>query len=751
MELKMIILFFLISFSFNSEFYIYQPHEVISFFKKTPISQQKCESIKNSFSKILHEYYAFYEIAKSPPQPDFDPNYHNIVDLNEELNQLNTKNRDFYSFYQDLNKIIAKTKDFHFSFDYDNIQEYLMMFNYTFPIALILLQDEGKEYIYGIDYIEDENIKKEFRNSDKIFDIIKTNEDIPIKSINGKNPFDFISDLGNDYKNLRSPHANFFLKFHFLPDLFLFINPFSLEELTNLTVIYENGNSFTTDYLIRSYINIYENNSDNLLEKNDGINFKKYSLYNLNKYKNNIKKISNIKRKKDIKNKYNLRKLNETENDTIKWDYEFEDIFKCRVDKENEINVYYINSFMGNNISLFVTNIRECVDLFDTNDYPVTLISDFNGGGYALISHLLLELVSPLINVKLYSAIRNTDNFAEIFKEYNSFIFNAETCESTTAEVLLKNGQNVNYGNRIKDFISQPFNLYDKNHRKNIEKIKLKIKNKRKPTDIIIIADGFSYSATSLFLKYLQYYGGGITVGIFGHPGKKNIPFDSSLSPSAIIENDTLYEVSEDYRKLRDNYNFTLQMALIQSFYTPYNISIPLEYVITPVDESQPFYEFFFDETYQDFIEVAKDIHKKYKTECNPKNKKLVKVSSECDKHFNNDYTHGGYECGDDGKWSNKCVASYCDLGYMFDYNENKCVKDFCSDLGKEEEDDDDDDGVSKTELAIIICASILVVLIVIIIIVDLFLNKKKKDSHEELLSSISMSIQDREDAKLYQ
>ena len=48
------------------------------------------------------------------------------------------------------------------------------MFNYTFPIALILLQDEGKEYIYGIDYIEDENIKKEFRNSDKIFDIIKT-------------------------------------------------------------------------------------------------------------------------------------------------------------------------------------------------------------------------------------------------------------------------------------------------------------------------------------------------------------------------------------------------------------------------------------------------------------------------------------------------------------------------------------------------------------------------------------------------
>ena len=40
-----------------------------------------------------------------------------------------------------------------------------------------------------------------------------------------------------------------------------------------------------------------------------------------------------------------------------------------------------------------------------------------------------------------------------------------------------------------------------------------------------------------------------------------------------------------------------MQIALMQSFYTPKNLSIPLEYVITPVDESQPFYEFYSDET----------------------------------------------------------------------------------------------------------------------------------------------------------
>ena len=79
----------------------------------------------------------------------------------------------------------------------------------------------------------------------------------------------------------------------------------------------------------------------------------------------------------------------------------------------------------------------------------------------------------------------------------------------------------MDYGNGINESISYPFNLYDKNFRKDLDKFKSAIRHKRKPTDIIIIADGFSYSATSVFLKFLQYYGGGITVGYFGHPGKK--------------------------------------------------------------------------------------------------------------------------------------------------------------------------------------------------------------------------------------
>ena len=50
-------------------------------------------------------------------------------------------------------------------------------------------------------------------------------------------------------------------------------------------------------------------------------------------------------------------------------------------------------------------------------------------------------------------------------------------------------------------------------------------------------------------------------------------------------------------------------------------------------------------------------------------------LNKECDKNFN-EYTYGGYECGDDGKWSNICKPFYCDQNYYFDYVNQKCVKD---------------------------------------------------------------------------
>ena len=45
-----------------------------------------------------------------------------------------------------------------------------------------------------------------------------------------------------------------------------------------------------------------------------------------------------------------------------------------------------------------------------------------------------------------------------------------------------------------------------------------------------------------------------------------------------------------------------------------------------------------------------------------------MKRSKACDKTLQkiDPHLHGGYECGDDGLWTEKCIGSYCDYGYEY-------------------------------------------------------------------------------------
>ena len=127
----MILFFFSIfNLSFNIE--LCQPREIINYLEKSIASQKDLEIIKEGISNLLSDLYAFYEIAKNPPQPSFDPNYHNKVDLKKEINNIQTQNRSLYNFYQDILKILTKTRDGHFFF----IQKYQNFFIY-FDITVL--------------------------------------------------------------------------------------------------------------------------------------------------------------------------------------------------------------------------------------------------------------------------------------------------------------------------------------------------------------------------------------------------------------------------------------------------------------------------------------------------------------------------------------------------------------------------------------------------------------------------------------
>ena len=156
---------------------------------------------------------------------------------------------------------------------------------------------------------------------------------------------------------------------------------------------------------------------------------------------------------------------------------------------------------------------------------------------------------------------------------------------------ILDNAKPINYGNET-EYISEPFIIVNKNLRKKSDEIRKSLKHKKKPTEIIVFTDGFSFSATSMLIKYLQYYGGGIVVGYFGNP-KINTTFDSSLSPSPIITIDQLILWNQNFKELKRKYNINLRFAYFQSFTDPNNISIPLEFSISPIDEKMELNENF--------------------------------------------------------------------------------------------------------------------------------------------------------------
>ena len=109
------------------------------------------------------------------------------------------------------------------------------------------------------------------------------------------------------------------------------------------------------------------------------------------------------------------------------WNYTtLDDYSKCRVDKENELNVYFIRSFspgVNSTLAKFANIIINCTNLFDKNDFKTILITSMNGGGLVSISEFLLQMISPFTSINLYSSIRAKSsiksNYRDLFNEIN--------------------------------------------------------------------------------------------------------------------------------------------------------------------------------------------------------------------------------------------------------------------------------------------------------------------------------------------
>ena len=728
MKLVFVLFFIVILHQYTQGIYVYSLEEIFGIFGRLTEDESKLKTIIDCLCSFFKDIYAYEEVVKNPPQPKFDPNYHQKINIVEGLKNIEIKDTDMYKFYGAIKLLFDSLGDQHLNID---IGDFLLKeVHFTDPLLLKVKKYNDEVRMFAEVKVDEENYTH-FRNYEEVFNAIRENLNIPIKTINGKDPFDFITYFGGNYEKLKSPQGSFRYKlFDHNSEQDIFDFPLSMKDFSNFTVVYDSGDSFVTDYMIYSEKKLREedfkeniksfiNKFKNINESNDNLN-KNLLIQDILVARND-----KIYRKLfKTGNLYNEKRKTNSINAGNQWDYTYSNFFACRVDKDKKINIFGIASFGSEYDNRYPETIKKCVKLIDNNDYPVILVNIMNGGGLVTNAQYLLEFLSPKTELNFYAAIRKSSIFEEHTSTLDQLInifSDIEDCDRYGYRAFMKTEKKVNYGNSVSDNLLGPFFFNGRDFRVEVNKFKQQLKNPRKPTDILIYTDGFSYSATSLLLKYIQYYGGAITAGYFTNPNLNDIPYDSSLSPSSILGPEALDLLQpKGYKTLSTQFKYKIILPVTHTFYSPKDLTRPLEYEVTPVDETVNIFinkqidknNILDIDNYDIFIDDSLKIFEKYKTQCNPNNKKLLLITNKCDGKLG-EFTHGGYICGEDGFWTQKCVASYCDIGYFFDHDEKKCVENPC----KEE----------NVLLKFIIVILIIIIVITAIVVVFYICNKKLK------------------------
>ena len=173
-----------------------------------------------------------------------------------------------------------------------------------------------------------------------------------------------------------------------------------------------------------------------------------------------------------------------------------EELIKCKVDDENKYNVIYQNSFSPSleYFEEYEMVMEECLEKFYSNDYKIIIIEDRNGGGYVDLCEPFTEYLRPKINKGDFNAIKSSQMNLDYIT--SSQVLNPETCLPYTDKDNILEGIEDKYSDEVihkKSKIFDSFDVYYKKYVQSNRKYFLTGKTK-KPTEIIIFTDGYSFS-----------------------------------------------------------------------------------------------------------------------------------------------------------------------------------------------------------------------------------------------------------------
>lgn len=609
------------------------------------LKEENYIEILNSVIGILNDYYVYLDIEKT-----FE--FGNENNMIEKLKKVETKNVKYYKFMTDIIKIIRSAKDPHLSIQPKSFLNY----SYISPICY-QIKKENDDYKVGY-YIKDKDVLNLYDNNLKK----KINENInkTIKKINGEDPIDYIQKFGRS-PLLKEPHGIFSFNLKIICEGSLLTAPFEENDLMNIRVELDDQ-IFTFNYTLK-YL--------------DTSSFKFLSFFE--EKMNEALYLSLKPTIMDIEKQYYSFKNNITVKDTKFWDYDYEGKLKFKVDKNSEVNVMYHNSFMFKNLVGLQDVLIKIMNELSSNKYPIIIIEHLNPGGYVSVPFTLEKILnykSSMTKFRLSTRITNNSKKIYDLPEFNR-VYDIETCKEKKGE-----GEEEidKYDDKIIHKRTKVFSLIDTYLFSLFKPDKI---IERNSSDIIVFTDGFSVSASSIFIQDLQESGNAIIVGYNGNPSQsqKDELFNSGNSPSPVISN----ILNDKNFTILKKYNITFTVTAFETFDDSYinksknEFLIPKEYLKFNIDYRSDIYGSYSDEKYMKFINYSKTLFGKLKEQC-PKNTNIFQNIKKC--KFEN-HTYTGYKCGNDNKWVEACVPIYCEEGYFFDTKNKICKINQCYVLGK--------------------------------------------------------------------
>ena len=660
---KKIIFCLTISLLINTTLCLYENYDQISSLESNNDSiSELYEKVNSTYMKKvidslkeLVNSYVYSDIIKNPPSP-----YEHLkVNISKEFEKIKTdEERPFYEFYRDIKQLLSYLSDSNFNIKSGKIpfinSDKLINFNdyiFCLPFQFYLNYEEGQQVKMFIkEYTEcsqfyDEEVKKE----------IKKFENIALDKINNLDSFEYIQKFGEEFYKLKNPDSYFSFILNNIHDNYLLSFPLLPKELNSINLTFSDNQNLNTYFYIRK-------GKNNFQRKN---NLKYFESINIQKNE----------KKQKVKNlRYNKNNIN---NNEIPWDYQSEDgKIKCRVDKENELNILFLKSFNTDQ-----DLIIQCAISFYSNDYKIVIINSQNLEGDNSIIYLFTQLLLPKFDIQFNFAMKQTELSKQIFESNSDHFLDPKSClPFETWENFIEPTPD-DYGDNVKHYRTKIYNSISKisvEYLKSLRENLLENNNKR-PTDILILTDGVSYGNSSNFFKILQNNGGAITASYAGNPrlNKDKIStLDASLDSCDSISLNQFY-----YSNLEENPFFLFNLPFGESFENMEGDKIPNSFKVNKVDEITNIYHSYDDIYYNEFIEAAKKIFNKYNNnnECNKNNLNLVYESNTC-VFPDDEHAHGGFKCNEDGKWGTECIKTYCDIGYYYDKTTKKCEIDKCTD-----------------------------------------------------------------------